>query len=589
MAKDWILQITRQSLALSVLLIASLPAFGQYESAEEFYIPKGCEIVTLTTPISTDIQWADGYYFFASGKGIFACDHQKNLTLLIEAKSDINAFCLGENVLFFHTGSSLARYSFESKTTETISRKIKGKVTMASLGGALYFSFNQDIFLYEDGEMYRLVRESSDIVSLAVHKNNSIFYSTTKGIYYLDGHFQRVEIYDKPASELSIIDGNLYIALKNGSCFVLTNAFLFKDALSAQGITGKESAFELLAGNHIPEAISAYAVLVKEAQENRKAGKGVSGDLLAEYAYALALSHDYEAALMYIDRGRALKGKYQDYLAGQILRVMGYDAAAGPLEEGVNPPERLSRICPTLTAIHRLSLHPSDGLYKEDLVRTQQLASQGQSIQALALLEGMRIANGDKSTLLVAESVVWENLGKKPYAVELLQRAVTIKSSDGGRRQEQSAVYRQHLDLLEQTPAPKRFSPGLMVYGGAAYAAGLFSLNGRVGLYTKNQFSVAINLGTSFGNNQVVGNLGLSGYKNWKIFLFGLGINDQFSKGSNVFSLSPTFGISIPNDTQTASWDIIANLYLPIGSGSGITYSLSFGRTVYLDFKRAKK
>lgn len=154
MAKDWILQITRQSLALSVLLIASLPAFGQYESAEEFYIPKGCEIVTLTTPISTDIQWADGYYFFASGKGIFACDHQKNLTLLIEAKSDINAFCLGENVLFFHTGSSLARYSFESKTTETISRKIKGKVTMASLGGALYFSFNQDIFLYEDGEMY---------------------------------------------------------------------------------------------------------------------------------------------------------------------------------------------------------------------------------------------------------------------------------------------------------------------------------------------------------------------------------------------------------------------------------------------------
>ena len=41
-------------------------------------------------------------------------------------------------------------------------------------------------------------------------------------------------------------------------------------------------------------ALVAYSQAVEQTQAQRNAGKGVKGDLLAEYAYTLALHHDFE-------------------------------------------------------------------------------------------------------------------------------------------------------------------------------------------------------------------------------------------------------------------------------------------------------
>ena len=111
----------------------------------------------------------------------------------------------------------------------------------------------------------------------------------------------------------------------------------------------------------------------------------------------------------------------------------------------------------------------------------------------------------------------------------------------------------------------------------------MYSLNGRMGVYTSNKFSASLNVGLNYANEKFYGSIGISGYKTWGIFVGGLGITDMFGKDSNTFSLTPSVGLSFLNKKQNSSFDIMVNGYIPFSSEQKFSYSISIGKTIYFD------
>lgn len=341
----------------------------------------------------------------------------------------------------------------------------------------------------------------------------------------------------------------------------------------------------------IERAINTYAMLINQGKAQRNAGHGVSGELLAEYAYALALHHDFDAALMNIDRARMVGTKYGDFYAAQVLHVMGYKDAAEQLMKQAKVPEwikddyhGLNRKYITVASINRDE--PSVALK-----RANKLAANKQTIQAMALFEELALLYPNTYIIYIDYSTIWESLGYYGYASQLLQKGIELMPKE---QEENRLVFANHLARVNTIKAKhenaswlKRMlgmnPPKMMTYIGMSAAKDMFSLNGRLGIYTSNRFSASLNLGMSYISEQMSGNIGLSAYKTWGIFVVGLGINDQFTEHTSIFSLAPSAGLSFLNKKQTSSFDIMFNGYVPFSSDQKFSYSISVGKTIYFD------
>lgn len=125
--------------------------------------------------------------------------------------------------------------------------------------------------------------------------------------------------------------------------------------------------------------------------------------------------------------------------------------------------------------------------------------------------------------------------------------------------------------------------PKMMTYVGAGIAKDMYSLNGRMGVYTSNKFSASLNIGLNYASEQFSGSIGVSAYKAWGVFVGGLGVTEMFSKEQNTFSLTPSIGLSFLNKSQTSSFDVMVNGYIPFSSDQKFSYSISVGKTIYFD------
>ena len=165
---------------------------------------------------------------------------------------------------------------------------------------------------------------------------------------------------------------------------------------------------------------------------------------------------------------------------------------------------------------------------------------------------------------------------------------------------ENKQIFTNHLSKVNQQAASfenaswmKRLlgmnPPKMMAYVGASVAKNIYSLNGRIGLYTSNRFSASLNMGLNYASEAFSGSVGLSAYKTWGIFVGGLGVTDVFSKDSNTLNLTPSVGLSFLNKNQTSSFDIMVNGYIPFFSDQKFSYSVSVGKTIYFDLNRLLK
>ncbi len=341
----------------------------------------------------------------------------------------------------------------------------------------------------------------------------------------------------------------------------------------------------------ISRALDYYAQAVLQAQNDRNAGRGVSGDLLAEYAYALALHHDFEAALMNIDRARMLGTKHGDFYAAQVLAVMGYKDAAKQLMLQAKVPDWISGSYQELTEKYKTTASINRDAPETALKRANRLAANKQTIQAMALFEELAAIYPDTYIIYVDYSTVWESLGYYAYAAHLLQKGIDKMPKEEIENKE---IFQNHLTKVNQMKAGfenaswlKRLlgmnPPKMMLYVGASAAKDLYALNGRWGLYTSNKFSASLNVGANYASDQFSGSVGVSAYKAWGIFVGGLGIADQFGKDTNVLSLTPSIGLTFLNKSQTSSFDITLSGYVPFSSDQKFSYSISIGKTIYFD------
>lgn len=340
----------------------------------------------------------------------------------------------------------------------------------------------------------------------------------------------------------------------------------------------------------INKALQSYSFSVNFVQEQRNGGKGVNGELLAEYAYALALHHDFEAALVNIDRARIVGTKYGDFYAAQILTLMGYTETAQQLMKQAKIPDWINGIYQGLNEKKRTTVSINRDAPETALKRANKLAANKQTIQAMALFEELAAIYAKTYIIYVDYSTVWESLGYYAYAAHLLQKGIGLMEDQDENRQ----IFENHLTKVNQQKA--RFEnaswmkrilgmnpPKMMVYIGASAAKDYYSLNGRAGLYTSNKFSASLNVGLNYASEEFSGSIGLSAYKAWGVFVGGLGITDMISKESNSLSLTPSVGLSFLNKNQTSSFDIMVNGYVPFSSEQKFSYSISIGKTIYFD------
>lgn len=337
------------------------------------------------------------------------------------------------------------------------------------------------------------------------------------------------------------------------------------------------------------DAIELYAAEIKHRQSNLKANQTVDGDILAEYAYALALNHNFEYALVNIDRARTLKARHADFYTNQILSLMGEDELANAYRFS-NIPKWVGPYFSKLYHKRVVNPHVEDSLSlpRSELEHVRQLANSAQYVQALVLLRHLQHCYPDEHILLSVESAIWETTGNRPQAANCMDEA--IKKTGRGDDRELVAEYNVKLSELKSSGAAvvggikqvvRKSHIRTMVYAGGTIAKGNYSLNTRVGFYTSTQFSASLNLSFMFMEESFNGSLGISGYKTWKFLLGGLGLSYMFGGETGAVSLVPTVGVTFPNKSQTASFDVTFSCYIPLTESAKFSYGLSFGRTFY--------
>lgn len=341
----------------------------------------------------------------------------------------------------------------------------------------------------------------------------------------------------------------------------------------------------------VDNTIVSYVSAINQSQSQRNAGKGVDGNLLSEYAYALALHHDFEAALMNIDRARIVGTKYGDFYAAQVLAVMGYKDAAQQLMQQAKVPEWINGVYQGLNERYKTKASINRNAPETALKRANKLAANKQTIQAMVLFEELATIYPNTYILYVDYSTVWESLGYYTYAAHLLQKGIDLMPQE---QAENKRIFTNHLTKVNEKKTKYENAswfkkmlglnpPKLMTYVGASAAKDFYSLNGRLGLYTSNKFSASVNVGLNYASEEFSGSIGVSGYKTWGIFVGGIGITDMFGKDSNTLSLTPAVGLSFLNKSQTSSFDIMVNGYIPFSSEQKFSYSISIGKTIYFD------
>ena len=350
---------------------------------------------------------------------------------------------------------------------------------------------------------------------------------------------------------------------------------------SSKSKKGKiENARDAIKNEHFSHAIELYAELVN----GKDSGKDDKGELMSEYAYALALSHNFDFALATLDYARMLQPKHADFYTNQILAIMGFQDIASKFEFTDIPTWLISDY--KILCSSRKVTKPivKEYIPKKELETVYNMLNQRQFVQGLVMLEKLGHAYPQAYAIPIVASLAWEGLGNTEQAVCYMEKALQMMEDKENEKTKDN--YTKRLNSLKVTkcahPKQERKGLRLMTFAGINAAKGMISLNGRVGFYTNNLFSASVNVSTSIANKQFMGSIGISGYKTWRFLMGGLGFSYQFGGGNHTFSLTPTAGLTFFSKSGKSSFDVLFNCHVPFSSNGTFTYGITIGRTFYL-------
>ena len=341
------------------------------------------------------------------------------------------------------------------------------------------------------------------------------------------------------------------------------------------------------------EAVARYESCIAHAQANRSPSHGVDGNMVGEYSMVLALQGKHELALLNADRARALGATWGDWYGQQVLKIAGCDKVASAFSQPTTPAWLIEKEISALESNYSHVPKLEQVVTRSDLRRFYALQSSGQTVQALALMDALMKTYPDVAVLHSSYSDLCEQMGNARLAASELQTAVSLMDANDPSR----TVVNEHLRELQlsQNKAPEKLSwlqkqeARFIWYVGGTVAKKSYSLNTRLGLYTKDHSSYSINLGASLIDKKFGGNIGLSYFYTLNKLVFGSGLTYQFSKDSHVVSYSPSIGLTFLNASQTSSFDIMLGAHIPFTGGGKTNIYLSLGKTFYFDVNFKKK
>lgn len=345
---------------------------------------------------------------------------------------------------------------------------------------------------------------------------------------------------------------------------------------------------EILAGN-LNEAVGLYNAAVELQKAKRSQGRQVSEELLAEYAYALALSQIQSKALETLDLAMSLensKGVSPFYIYS-VLSLTGHKDVTKILSGSLSgtwysqAPGWLKNRAAEINEKYEAPSAIEFTDEKSGIKELQSLITQDRKLEAVVYADVFTKTFPNNQTGYLLASTAWEKLNCYTAAYNNFGKACELASAPGALMPEKSLL-KQRAFLLEKAnksgnrpifiPVPMTF-----VYAGLGYASKSFTLQGRSGI-SYGQFSLSFDL-TLFipEKGDVTSTYGITGYYRWKKLVSGMGI----AVNDGNFTFSPTVGLSFLNSKGTSSFDIMMNCYVPTSSGSSATFTISVGKTYY--------
>ncbi|MBR4116247.1 MAG: hypothetical protein IKK40_09565, partial [Bacteroidales bacterium] len=197
---------------------------------------------------------------------------------------------------------------------------------------------------------------------------------------------------------------------------------------------------ELVVQEQFDKAIYEYSRYIQNKLSIGSRTKGVEFNVMAEYAYVLALNGMYDGALTNLDRAIALghedkKTKMDKIKAEKLLRfyicqvyqLMSYpDIASTFAKNEILQPDWLTKQQSDafLQRYKDLPVVNQDG-FSAAVTRANTLAAQGQYFLSLTIFQELIENFPNEATPYMGQSKVWETLGYYDKAAELLTEGMS--------------------------------------------------------------------------------------------------------------------------------------------------------------------
>lgn len=354
---------------------------------------------------------------------------------------------------------------------------------------------------------------------------------------------------------------------------------------------------DLILSGSFDEAVRGYAALVESARAARDEIAGVDEELLAEYAYSLALAGYFDGAVVNIDRARLLGKTHTDFYTAQILSLMSYpELAAEFWTESQEAPSWIAGAYKSLVDKYKSTPVINGSDLETSFRKANMLASRRQFVQSVVIYQELADNYPGNAAVHVGYSTVLEKMNRLPAAARELQKGISGLSPEQTAASEAFNAHLVSLNAQIKDSAPKNwfdrlmdeYEPSTMLYAGGAAGTDVFSLSGRLGFYTNNNISGSLNIGYAYAGSNHSFNIGVAAYQTIGRIIYGLGINESISSSDSIFSITPAVGLSFMNKEKNASYDILLNLMMPLKQGYPTNTLISFGRTFYFSYKGKK-
>ena len=573
------------------------------------------------TGIESFTVTAKGVLMIVSGKTMYQAHSKPSFLKVMDIPdSDMGITSKYKNVYLFDRKlkSNKKDYSiYQISTNKKIIPLVKIPTPVLSLfeqPSQLIFSTKNIVFSVDikTKKLYQMLAlpQENDIISIVGDTINHAFYfSTDQSIYQLkddkiemiSNDFGGILKYDGKGLSIFNPEKSLIIRLRNN---ILYPASAKKEELPPLVLNKDETPEDedltrllneprtmILAGQ-IPQAIQTYAQLAKKENPNTA--------IFSEYAYALALGGVYDGALVNLDMARYLGAfSERDYFyAGQVFALMGPCKADTCLLKQSAVPKWIYPKYGELYQKYRLDAPlPQRDSLQAVFNRANNLAALGLNFQSMYLFDELTKIYPEEFLFHVGYSIPLEKAGLREVAANELETGIRLMP-DTSIYAEARTAFTQRLDQLSKPTSEakvlpelvnklKKFNPKTMLYFGGMLSKDYKSLDGRFGVYLSDGFNASLNMGISGNSAATYFNIGLSGYRRLgKVFVVGLGLNEQAGNGSGVLSVVPTVGVSLVNPERYASWDFFLNIYCPLQKDASTVYGFSIGRSFYLGTRK---